>query len=134
MKTVERDSLSECQHKSLKNLEESTFHWCTFCGTLYHFVKLGGVVKQVKGGIYFDFSGQTDGVCCYDKHNFRAKRHEHDWFKLTCDYKWCRICGALGIKKTFLPQKLSSPVIHKGILFPKRVQARLEILKEANLL
>lgn len=125
----------DCKHekKHLKNLENSTFCWCTLCGTLIQHVHIGGVFKQVSGGIYCNFDEQQEVIWYCDKHNYKSKKHEHDWFRLTKDYKWCRTCGSLGIKTMLFPNKLQL-VERKGILFPKKLQARLSILKEANLL
>jgi hypothetical protein len=126
--------MNECFHKeeNLKHLENSTFRWCTLCGIVIHHIKIGGIFKIVEGGIYADFRGQKDGIHLYNGHDFRAKEHNHDWFKLTSEYRWCKICGALEIKQTIA--KGFELKIRKGILLPKRKQVRLEILRETNLI
>jgi len=124
----------QCEHKQsyLKSIEETTFEWCTMCGTIIHHIKIGGVFKQVESGIYCDFSNQTDGFYYMNAQDFRYANHKHNWFLLETDHEWCKICGALQIRR-LVANKGFSIAYKKGILLPKKREARIEILKEAGL-
>jgi hypothetical protein len=123
----------QCNHK-FKKLEESVFEWCKLCGTVVYHMKVGGIFKQTETGIYCNFRGQIIQDVFLNNHDFRAQHHNHEWFKLTSEYDWCKVCGALQLTKIFSPKGSMSVVSRKGVLLPFKKQARLNVLNEANLL
>lgn len=125
-----------CRHKQdfLKKIKNTTFEWCTLCGTVVYHFKDGGIFKLVKGGIYVDFAGQTDVVVYFNDHDPRMDKHEHQLMRLTNEYEWCKECGALQIKKVISIAGSLEIKAQKAFLFPKRKEVHDEIYKEAGLI
>jgi hypothetical protein len=109
-----------CQHEKekLKKIEESTFEWCSLCGSIIHHVKIGGIFKQCATGILCDFSKQRDSIIVMDQNNKRGPDHVHSWMKLTQDTNWCRDCGGLQIKRCI--SHGTSISYRSGVLFPHK--------------
>ena len=123
-----------CKHR-LINVGDPIYEWCRQCGILIYQYEDCGIINIEN--IFFDknkiswIKNISIKKNILEPSNIRIIEHIHNWFLLSANDAWCKVCGSLQIKRILTGH--FNFEIKQGLLVPQRRISSLEIKKEAGI-
>jgi len=128
-----------CKHR-LISVGNKEYEWCRQCGMLiYRYEEFMQIpsrdIKIVDNLIIYNKSRhKIIRSRIIEPLNIRDIQHKHDFFILSADDAWCKICGSLKVKRTFCFNNGLSIQAKEGIIIPQRRLSCIDIRKKAGMI